>query len=243
MWAPFDFIAEVGPGIYFAAPYDPKKTPVLFVHGITGTPRNFVGLAPRLDATRLQPWFLYYPSGARLDAVADVMAVLISRLHVQYGFRELYVVAHSMGGLVARAAILSHAVAGGDYVTRFVSIATPWSGHPAAQRGIERAPAVVRSWLAMAPASAFLEALFHEDAGKGRVRRRLPAHVRYDLVFAYRRALRTFGESSDSVIRLASQLRPEAQEEAEVMRGFDDTHVSVLDNPETATLLNALLRP
>jgi pimeloyl-ACP methyl ester carboxylesterase len=232
----------VRPGIYFAAPYDPHKTPVLFVHGITGTPRNFAQLAARIDRKRLQPWFFYYPSGAPLDAVANALGSLVSRLHVRYHFPELYVVAHSMGGLVARAFVLGHATESGDYVTRFVTLATPWGGHAMAKRGVEEAPAVVRSWIALAPGSAFLDALFYEDTGAGRTRRRLSSHVRYDLLFAFHRTTNRFGESSDGVIPIASQLVPEAQDEATVTRGFDETHAGILDSPEAAAALDALLR-
>jgi pimeloyl-ACP methyl ester carboxylesterase len=241
VWAPVDFIVDVRPGIYFSGPYDPHKTPVLFVHGIGGTPRNFAQLATRIDRKRLQPWFFYYPSGAPLDAVANALGGLVSRLHVRYHFPELYVVAHSMGGLVARAFVLGHATESGDYVTRLVTLATPWGGHAMAKRGVEEAPAVVRSWIALAPGSAFLNALFYEDVGSGAVRRRLPSHVRYGLLFAYHRNARRFGESSDGVIPVASQLVPEAQEDASVIRGFDETHASILESPKAAAALDALL--
>ena len=172
MWAPVDFLFEVNPGVYFAEPYDPKKIPVLFVHGITGTPRNFAAIVGRLDRSRLQPWFFYYPSGARLETVVDVLENAVAQLRVRYGFRELYVVAHSMGGLIARAAVLDRGA------TRFVTIATPWGGNEAAQAGVEHAPAVVHAWSALAPGSAFLDALFYEQGGGERRRRRLPATVR-----------------------------------------------------------------
>ena len=41
LWRPYDFIFDVGPGVYFLEPYDARKIPVLFVHGINGTPSNF----------------------------------------------------------------------------------------------------------------------------------------------------------------------------------------------------------
>jgi hypothetical protein len=64
MWAPFDFVFNVRPGVYFLQAYDPTKIPVLFVHGIQGTPRSFRFLIEHLDADTFQPWVAYYPSSA-----------------------------------------------------------------------------------------------------------------------------------------------------------------------------------
>src|SRR5688572_29622314 len=47
LWQPFDFLFKGGPGVYFLEPYDRKKTPVLFVHGINGSPTNFTTLIER----------------------------------------------------------------------------------------------------------------------------------------------------------------------------------------------------
>ena len=43
---------------------------MLFVHGAEGYPQQFAKLIEGLDRTRFQPWFFFYPSGARLEAVA-----------------------------------------------------------------------------------------------------------------------------------------------------------------------------
>lgn len=241
LWSPVDFVVDVRPGIYFAAPYDAHKTPVLFVHGATGTPRDFAPLVARLDTTRLQPWFFYYPSGARLEDVAATLAGLVTRLRVRYRLTELYVVAHSMGGLVARAFVLEHARDGGDYVTRLVTLATPWGGNEMAKRGVERAPAVVHSWRALATGSEFLHDLFYEDAG-GSTRRHLPPHVRFALLFAFNRKQRQWGPSDDGVIPLASQLLLEAQDDAALVRGLDATHAGILDDPQAARTIDEFLR-
>ena len=41
LWEPFDFLLEVGAGVYMLEPYDPSRTPVVFVHGMGGSPREF----------------------------------------------------------------------------------------------------------------------------------------------------------------------------------------------------------
>ena len=71
LWRPFDFLFKGHPGVYFLGAYDSTKIPVLFVHGINGTPQNFKTLIERLDRRRFQPWVYYYPSGAALPNVAD----------------------------------------------------------------------------------------------------------------------------------------------------------------------------
>jgi len=73
LWRPYDFIYKVHPGVYFLEPYAPEKTPVLFVHGINGSPAQFDFLIDRLDRERFQPWVYSYPSGAQLDASADLL--------------------------------------------------------------------------------------------------------------------------------------------------------------------------
>jgi hypothetical protein len=98
MWQFYDFLLDTRPGIYFLQAYDPKKIPVLFVHGIAGTPLDFAPLIDRLDRTRFQPWVFYYPSGARLEGLAALLTQLFVRLRVQYGFDRAAVVAQAWAG-------------------------------------------------------------------------------------------------------------------------------------------------
>ena len=86
LWRPYDFIFDVGPGVYFLEPYDARKIPVLFVHGINGTPTNFRFLIEHLDRTKYQPWLYYYPSGVRLSGLADHLDQTMKTLQLQHGF-------------------------------------------------------------------------------------------------------------------------------------------------------------
>lgn len=157
LWRPFDFIMEGYAGVYFLQPYDPDKVPVLFVHGINGTPLDFAAIIARLDQSRFQPWVFYYPSGAQLARAGKVLAELLVRLQAERSFRRLFLVAHSMGGLVSREALLSDTDMGGETPVRlFITIASPWNGHAAAQIGVDHAPAAVYSWIDIAPGSRFL---------------------------------------------------------------------------------------
>ena len=102
MWKPVRFLLEVGGGLFFLQEYEEDKIPVLFIHGINGGPTDWRVVAGTLDERYFQPWVLYYPSGLRLDMVSNYLVWAIAELHEKYRFRQLYLVAHSMGGLIAR---------------------------------------------------------------------------------------------------------------------------------------------
>jgi pimeloyl-ACP methyl ester carboxylesterase len=242
MWAPFDFVFNVRPGVYFLQAYDPTKIPVLFVHGIQGTPRSLRLLIEHLDMATFQPWVAYYPSGASLSLCAEYLSQVMDKLRLQYSVKRVVVVAHSMGGLVARAFILRYLEAAPhSAIPLFVTLATPWSGHPSAARGVRYAPAVVRSWEDMAPDSRFVRELFSQDPDTMQRRRTFPRSVAHHLLFAFHRNSASFGASDDRVVTVASQLRPEAQQEAHRLYGFDLTHTSILEAPEVAHVLNEIL--
>jgi pimeloyl-ACP methyl ester carboxylesterase len=223
LWKPVDFLVDVGAGIYFLEPYDPARTPVLFVHGAVGHPGVFRTLAASLDQRRFQAWFAYYPSAVSLGIVGAALDRWLQALEVEYHFHRLVVVAHSMGGLVARAYIGADpdGLGGTLESLTFVSIATPWQGHAMAARGVERAPVVAPSWFDMAPDSPFLAALLANP---------LPPHAVHDLYFAYGGS-RLRREANDGVVTLASQLEPRAQRQARRVIGFNAGHRAVLDSP------------
>jgi pimeloyl-ACP methyl ester carboxylesterase len=230
LWQPFDFLFKGGPGVYFLEPYDAKKVPVLFVHGINGTPQNFRTLIDRLDRSRFQPWVYYYPGGAALANVADHLSQTMRKLQVQYGFQKFAVVAHSMGGLVSRGFIQRYRAGGGAAIPLFVSIASPFDGHKAAESG-KKAPRVVRVWIDMAPNSEYLQSIYKGDLG-----------VPHQLLFTFRQGGGLFGaEANDGTVTVASQLRPAAQQGAARIEGFNETHMGVLESKEVSLRLNGLL--
>lgn len=239
MWRYYDFLLEADSGIYFLEEYDADKIPVLFVHGIGGTPRDFELLIDALDRERFQPWVFYYPSGARLDVAATLLTQLFVRLRVEYAFERAAVVAHSMGGLVTRQFLLEdYATNGTEVVQTYMTIASPFGGMSSAGAAIEHSPVVVHSWRGLAPGSEFLEGLFWIDPAKTH-RRRLPHHIAYHLLFGFRSG--GSSESGDGTVPLVSQLRPEAQEEARTERGYDESHTSILRSPAVAARLNEIL--
>ncbi|HET7365796.1 MAG TPA: alpha/beta hydrolase [Burkholderiales bacterium] len=233
LWRPFDFLQNAWAGIYFLEPYDAKKVPVLFVHGINGTPASFDYLIEHLDRTRFQPWVYYYPSGLRLEAIANHLDETMAKLEVRYGVSRVAVVAHSMGGLVTRGYLLRSAENRRPVsIPLYLTISTPWGGHKSAETGVKRAPVVVRVWRDMAPGSEYQRAMYAQP---------LPAGTTHHLVFTFNRNSKSFGESGDHSVTVASQLLPQAQLGAVRLYGYDDTHVGVLRDPEVSALLNRLL--
>jgi pimeloyl-ACP methyl ester carboxylesterase len=236
MWKYYDFILDTQPGIYFLQPYDPARIPVLFVHGVGGTPRDFAPLIDALDRSRFQPWVYYYPSGATLDASAALLTQLFVRVRQQYHFDKAVVIAHSMGGLVSREFVLQDFENNATRVVRtYVTISSPLGGMESAGKGVERSPVVIESWRGLAPGSAYLDGLFYRDPATKKQRRRLPDHIAYHMLFGFH------GPSSDGVVTIKSELRSEAQEEAQSVRGFDETHTGILKSPAAAARLNEIL--
>jgi pimeloyl-ACP methyl ester carboxylesterase len=232
LWRPFDFLVEGYAGVYFLEAYDPNRTPVLFVHGINGTPRSFDYVIRNLDRKRFQAWVYYYPSGLHLDTIADHLAQTMTKVQVRYRVPRFAVVAHSMGGLVARGFVLRHAEASrSTRIPLFVTISTPWGGHKAAEHAT-KAPAVVDVWRDMAPGSPYQQSVLNPP---------LPAGLQHHMVFTFQRNRTSFGESDDQGVTVASQLVVPAQKNAVRVYGFDDTHMGVLRNPEVSNLLNDLL--
>ena len=230
LWRPYDFLFKGHPGIYFLGAYDSSKIPVLFVHGINGTPQNFRALIDRLDRNRFQPWVYYYPSGAALGSVADHLTQTMRKLQVQYGFTRFVVVAHSMGGLVSRGFLQRYRAGGGKAeIPLFVSIATPWDGHKAAEYG-KKAPVVVRVWIDMAPGSEYLKSIYEKDPG-----------IPHYLLFTFKQGGMSLGEANDGVVTVASQLRDAAQQGAVRVEGYNETHMSVLESPDVSQRLKARL--
>jgi hypothetical protein len=144
-----------------------------------------------------------------------------------------------MGWLVTREFVLrDYEMNGTDVVRTYVTISSPLGGMASAGEGVERSPVVLRSWYGLAPEGAYLNGLFFKDGARTE-RRRLPDHVAYHLLFGFRGG----GPegSGDGIVAVASQLRPEAQDEARSERGFDEDHASILRSPAVAARLNAIL--
>lgn len=233
LWKPETSLRAGNIGLFFTEPYDPNRIPVVFVHGIGGSPQDFIKLIPALDHSRYQAWFFAYPSGFRLEKAASALAGFIKIAAQKYGIPRVYIVAHSMGGLVSRAAIVDYFQDTKVTVDRFVSISTPWNGHSAASWGIRGLKYPVPSWIDMAPGSTFLKNLWSH---------KLPPSTRHWLIFGYdTRRLPWLTLNNDQVIDLQSSLYIPAQEESVRVFGLRRSHEGILSSHETAVKMNEYL--
>jgi pimeloyl-ACP methyl ester carboxylesterase len=240
LWRGMDFLNDGLAGIYQMEPYDADRIPVLFVHGIAGYPQELSNLLSGIDPSRYQAWFYFYPSGFDLPGLAAHLATLLVRMQVAYGFEEIALVGHSVGGLIARAAALQYrAETLRKDVRLLVSISSPWGGDPRGDVAVAAPIAIPESFKDLSPGSEFLHDLFFEPRGGG-LARDLPAEIRFHLLFSYRMAAKS-DTANDGSVPLSSQLWPRAQVEADGQRGYDLGHAAILNEAVVVERLNELL--
>lgn len=89
-------------------PYDPRKIPVIFIHGLGNSPATW---APLIEFLRGDPairenyqiWFYSYPSGVPYPLAAAYLRAQLAEIRKRYpGMRDIVVVGHSMGGMISR---------------------------------------------------------------------------------------------------------------------------------------------
>ena len=109
-------------------PFDARRQrpPVVLLHGYVQHSANFLWLARRL---RRDGWVHLYevahvPLGGDIERSGVRLAGVIERIRRETGAPEVDIVAHSMGGLVARAAL----GAGAAGIRRIVTLGTPHQG-------------------------------------------------------------------------------------------------------------------
>ncbi len=233
LWQPDRFLATVGAGVFFLEPYDPAKRTVLFVSGAGGFPQQWLPILHFLDHDRYQPCVFLYASGARLDASVRLLDRALRKMRRRYHVERISVVAHSMGGLVARAWILrAQESAGESLVDSFISISTPWRGHEAAGFGADLPGGPIPAWVDLRSDSEYQTALFS---------RQLPESVAYLLLYSYGGKKNPLLPDNDGTVTIASQLRAEARADALRVAGFDEGHVSILSSPSVARTVERFL--
>jgi pimeloyl-ACP methyl ester carboxylesterase len=228
LYHPSELMAHNQGVIFGLEGYSTEKTIVLFVHGISGTPRDWQFMADGLDRSRFQPLFFYYPSGLPLDKLGTLLAQVLVSLdqHSRKSENKIVLAAHSMGGLVALSAISKLSEEGlPSSLKLYCSLSTPYAGDDAARKGIEIAPVIVPVWRDIATESEFLKDLD---------RKPFPKQLPFYLYFSYLDTSKfKLGESSDGSVALRSQLVTSLQTSATKVLGFNETHVGIL-NSKTA---------
>ena len=101
-------------GIYLIEPFDPRRIPVLLLHGLTSSPlvwRNVAtdAMENPLIRENFQFWYAFYSTGVPVPQSAALIRekiALIRRLGDPHGIslasKNIVIVGYSMGGLIAR---------------------------------------------------------------------------------------------------------------------------------------------
>jgi triacylglycerol lipase len=142
--------------------FNPNQHPILFVHGYYCNRAMWLpwlkywrsrpfGSQRRMSAITLEPPF------SSIDLYTDTIAEAVRDLRQQSGLRPI-VIAHSMGGLAARAFLRDH---GKDQVCGLFTLGTPHQGTAMAYFGHGL------NVLQMRPSSPWLLALAHHEARAG----------------------------------------------------------------------------
>lgn len=108
-------------------PPAPASDPILLLHGVLCNAGVWRSMKRRLRRAGLGPVYApsYGPPLASIDLFADQVAARIDRILAQTGAAQVSIVAHSMGGIVARAYVRKY---GGAKVRRVITLGTPHAG-------------------------------------------------------------------------------------------------------------------
>ena len=100
-------------GLYFLQPYDPDRTPLVFVHGLFSTPFDWVQTINGLQADpeirkHYQFWVFAYPTGNPILYSALRLREELARADKLYpNHRPYVVVGHSMGGMLTHMQVVT----------------------------------------------------------------------------------------------------------------------------------------
>jgi pimeloyl-ACP methyl ester carboxylesterase len=95
-------------GLYMLEPYDPDRTPLIFVHGLISTPRMWRNVINELEndpelRRRYQFWVFSYPTGNPPLYSALRLREELEKVQQRYPqSKDMVLVGHSMGGLLSR---------------------------------------------------------------------------------------------------------------------------------------------
>jgi len=133
-------------------PASPARCPVLLLHGIGCNGGVWTGMRAFLAREGVGPVYAmsYGPPLITIPATAPQIAAKVAQIERDTGATSVVMVAHSMGGLVARSYLRAY---GPSHVKRLVTIGTPYAGsmHARLMRGA--------SLVDMRPGSPYLAAL------------------------------------------------------------------------------------
>src|SRR3981081_4261820 len=95
-------------GLYLLEPYDPKRIPVVLVHGLLSSGYTWLNTGNAIQADpvirkRYQFWVFFYPTGNPILYSALRLREDLAVAQQQYGLRQgVILIGHSMGGIISR---------------------------------------------------------------------------------------------------------------------------------------------
>jgi triacylglycerol esterase/lipase EstA (alpha/beta hydrolase family) len=146
---------------------DSRSPPVLLLHGYGCNSGYWAHLTPLLDAARISHASLdLEPILGGIDEYVPMVQRAAETLCADSGAPRLIIVAHSMGGLVARAYLRAHGTA---RIARLITLGTPHHGTSLASFGLGRNAAQMRRAAgAGGPPSEWLRALAASESAETR---------------------------------------------------------------------------
>src|SRR5262249_29218049 len=121
-------------------------------------------LIKSIDRKRYRVWVFYYPTGLSLDKLGTILARVVEFVaqEAQSADFRVAIVAHSMGGLVARRAVNELCRSGRPpFLRAFASFDTPYGGIEQVAGAVKSGRELVPSWKDLAADSPFMTRL-HE---------------------------------------------------------------------------------
>ena len=103
-----------------------RGLPVLLIHGYACNSGYWLPMSKLLTRAHISHYGIdLEPLGASIDDFVPQVRAAVERLCAETGSAQVIVLAHSMGGLVARAYLRRH---GGDRIARVITLGTPHHG-------------------------------------------------------------------------------------------------------------------
>ncbi len=109
---------ETNEGVYLVEPYDPKKIPVVFIHGLGANQNMWLNMMNEMVAdpelrARYQLWYFLYPTGLSVHNSSACLREALRTAREYYdpehddpGMNKMVLIGHSMGGLLARMQVI-----------------------------------------------------------------------------------------------------------------------------------------
>lgn len=106
LFKPQDFLGAAR--LARSQPYDPRKIPLIFIHGLGNSPATWIPLVEFIRGDPVirenyQIWFYAYPSGLPYPVAAARLRQQLAMARERYpDMRDAVLVGHSMGGMISR---------------------------------------------------------------------------------------------------------------------------------------------